>query len=226
MSPSHGPRRRKRGDPLAWASAFLCLFAAPASAQEAERDDTEDLPEIVVTAERTPTEIEDLGGGIDVVRPDDAPGPKAGVSELLSSVVGVGVQGGDFVGEKATVNTRGIQGMYGVQRTLVLSDGVPINDAYLGDADLRLFSLGMIDRIEVVRGPGSALYGSNALGGVVNVISRRGGETPETELSVFAGGHDTYGGSLGHGGRVGALGYFLSGEMLSTNGYIRNPDGS
>ncbi len=214
--------------PLA-AAAVLVLGTFASAQDQADPDPTGDDPsleEIVVTATRVPTGIDDLGGGIDVLRPDETALLQAGLAALLSDLPGVDVQG-TFFGEKPTVNMRGMQGQFGTQRTLVLSDGVPLNDAYLGDADLRVFGTAMIDRVEVVRGPGSALYGKSAIGGVINLISRRGTDVPATEVSLMGGEYDTFGATVGHGARVGGFDYFVSAETLSTDGYITNStDGS
>jgi outer membrane receptor protein involved in Fe transport len=213
---------------VAAAAACCIAFSAESLAQETGSGfDTsfDELPEIVVTANRVPTPRSETVGVVEVVRPDDVPGPTGGVADLISTVPGVDAQG-TFPGEKTTLNLRGLQGSYGTQRTLVMADGVPLNDGYLGDADLRLLGTGLFERIEVLRGPGSALYGGSALGGVVNLIPRRAGDRPEGEVSVFGGDFGTFGASARGGARAGAFDWYVSAEALRTDGYIDNIDGT
>jgi outer membrane receptor protein involved in Fe transport len=210
---------------VVFATGLAAIAASSASIAQEGALGPEDLDEIVITATRTPSRMGDLGGGIDVVSPEEVPGPPTGLAGLLSTVLGVDAQG-TFIGEKTTLNVRGLQGSYGTQRTLVMADGIPLNDGYLGDADLRLLGAGLFERVEVVRGPGSALYGGSALGGVVNLIPRRAGEEPEGEVALFGGDYGTLGASAAGGARSGPLDWYVSAETVKTDGYMKNPDGT
>jgi outer membrane receptor for ferrienterochelin and colicins len=92
------------------------------------------------------------------------------------------------------VNIRGSSGFsYGVgSRVLLLVDGVPLLGPDTGDIRFDGLPMAQVDRIEVVKGPGSALYGSGALGGVVNLITRGFPETPQTSIRVFGGAYQPF----------------------------------
>lgn len=109
--------------------------------------------------------------------------------ELLSEVPGIEAVSGTPVG--ATLRIRGI----GESRVLVLVDGQPSGGAFLENRDLGRLSLGAVERVEVVKGPMSALYGSDALGGVVNVITRAPAKGFQSDLRMGGGDGGRYEGS-------------------------------
>ena len=108
-------------------------------------------------------------------------------------------------------------------RTLVLIDGVPVNKADGGSVNWNLISTGDVERIEVVKGPGSALYGGNAMGGVINVVNRRPSKKLEGNASIDYGTYNTQGVKARLAGRVGidSAKYFY----WSTNAIYRKSDG-
>lgn len=147
------------------------------------------------------------------------------LDEILTGWPGIDVVGQSRYGQEVRVNTRGIPSGFGTQRTLVLLDGRPLTDEYLGNVDLAQYPLAAIDRVEAILGPASALYGTNALGGVVNLVPRRGGLTPTTEIAFEGGSFGTVHGSLAHGRRFGDVDLFLTLDGTDTNGYLRNDAG-
>lgn len=111
-----------------------------------------------------------------------------------------------------------MRGFNGSNRTLTLLDGTPLNDAYAGDVTWTSLPTGEVERIEIVRGAFSALYGGNAMGGVINVLTR---PIAHRQLSASAQG-GTYGtgqfsGHYGH--RVGPMGLSVGYQGLRTDGY-------
>jgi iron complex outermembrane recepter protein len=111
-----------------------------------------------------------------------------------------------------------LRGFNGANRTLTLLDGMPLNDAYAGDVTWTSLPTGEVERVEVVRGPFSSLYGGNAMGGVVNVLTR---VIDKRQLSLTAQG-GTYGTAQfgGHfGNRIGPVGLSIGYQRLQTNGY-------
>lgn len=111
-----------------------------------------------------------------------------------------------------------MRGFNGANRTLTLLDGMPLNDAYTGEVTWTSLPTGEVERVEVVRGPFSSLYGGNAMGGVVNVLTRA---IDRRQLLLTAQG-GTYGTAQvgGHyGQRVGSLGLSVGYQRLQTNGY-------
>jgi iron complex outermembrane receptor protein len=118
------------------------------------------------------------------------------------------------------IGMRGFSGRgTGQSRVLILLDGQPINNSYTGAVNWTALPLGEVERIEVVRGPYSALYGGNAMGGVVNVITRPIARR-SAELDVQGGTFGTWNYSARAGGRLGTrLGLAVGVDGLRTDGY-------
>jgi outer membrane receptor protein involved in Fe transport len=116
---------------------------------------------------------------------------------------------------------RGLAGS-GASRALVLEDGVPLNDPFGGWIYWGRVPRTAVDRVEVVRGGGSDLYGSTALAGVVQVV-RTGTESPRLDADLSTGGQDLGEGSLFAGGRRGGWGARVAAEVFSTSGYFPVP---
>ena len=111
-----------------------------------------------------------------------------------------------------------MRGFNGSNRTLTLLDGMPLNDAYTGDVTWTSLPTGEVERIEVVRGPFSSLYGGNAMGGVINVLTRVI-DRRQLDLMAQGGTHGTaqFGGH--YGDRIGPFGLSVGYQRLQTNGY-------
>lgn len=185
------------------------------------------MPEIVVTPARTAQEIHDVPAGIQVISAETVRRANAiGLDAVLKNAAGIDLQGGAFPGSPVKVNLRGLTTGYQSERVLVLMDGRRVNDPYQGNTELSLIPLDNIERIEILRGPASALYGSNAEGGVINIITRQGTAQPSTRLSFAAGTHDTVHSLLSHGWKTGRFDYFLTGSYLDTAGFTKNSDGT
>lgn len=143
------------------------------------------------------------------------------VDQALTAVEGVyGYRQRGVTDNEVGIGMRGFSGRgNGQARVLVLLDGQPLNNSYTGAVNWTGLSLTDVDRIEVVRGPFSALYGGNAMGGVVNILTRPI-DRRSAELTVRYGTFETQ----SYAGRVGArvrnrLGLGLSFESLDTGGY-------
>jgi iron complex outermembrane recepter protein len=150
----------------AFATAFL-LSAMPSLAEEK----TTKMNEIVVTATRTEKALEDSPGSVAVVTKKDMEKRIiTTVDESLNTTAGVLNQRGKGLLENSPRIMVG--GITGYQRTLVQMDGMTVNNAYTGNVSWNLFTPEDIERVEVVKGPFSSLYGGYAMGGVVNVITK------------------------------------------------------
>jgi vitamin B12 transporter len=187
----------------AWSA--LTAFAAPAVLAQAAPKDTVRLSEIVVTPTKVPTLRSSIAAAITVLRGDEL--RERGitlVADALRDVVGAAVvQPGSF-GALTSLFLRGGQSDY----TSVLVDGVPINDPG-GAVNLADLTTDNVDRIEIVRGPASVLYGSDAVAGVVQVFTRRGQGPTRAEATVESGLFDAViPGSL-DAGRRGAANHAL-----------------
>ena len=142
--------------------------------------------EVVVTATRTEKSIADTPGDVHVVTKEDIETRNIrAADEAINDVPGVfDRRGKGLLDTQAQIALRGIPG---ANRTLILLDGVPINDAYTGAVMWTGFSPGSVEKIEVVQGPFASLYGGNAMGGVVNIITKM----PEKREIVLDAGYGT-----------------------------------
>ncbi|KPK39990.1 MAG: hypothetical protein AMJ69_04030 [Gammaproteobacteria bacterium SG8_47] len=148
---------------------------------------------IIVTATRTAqTADETLSSVIIIDREEITRNPLADVADLLRLRAGVEISRQGGIGQLTTVFIRGTESNH----TVFMIDGVKINDANIGLAAIQNIDTQMIERIEVVKGPRSTLYGSEAIGGVINIITRRGGEGVDVDASIEAGSFSTVGASF------------------------------
>jgi vitamin B12 transporter len=150
---------------------FLLLSCAGCAAAATAADEVAPANHIVVTATRTPTPIDEVLAPVIVIdREAIERSAAADVTELLRFHAGLDLGRNGGPGQTTAVFIRGADSNH----TLVLVDGVRVNPGTIGLAALQNIPPGMIERIEVVKGPRSALYGTDAIGGVINVITRRG----------------------------------------------------
>ncbi len=182
-------------------------WAAPAL------EDGEDvLDNIVITATKTEADVRDVPASVTVITAEDiARANVKSVEDILRYQTGFAVK--DMGGMKATkVSMRGMS-QNGV---LVMVDGVSVNNGYTGGANWSSVPVEMIERIEVVRGAGSALYGSNAMGGVVNIITK---ETTGGKITAGFGSHHTRYGDLYYGLKENDLFFSVNYGKRTTDGY-------
>ena len=146
---------------------------------------TASLEEIVVTATRTEKEVKDAPGSVSIVTKEDIEKRNIKtIDEALNTTPGVfNRRGKGLMDTLANISLRGIPG---ANRTLIMKDGMIMNNAYTGDVTWTGMP-GDIERIEVVEGPFSSLYGGYAMGGVINIITKM----PEKREFVFKSGYGT-----------------------------------
>lgn len=143
------------------------------------------LDTIVVTASRNAQSVDDALASVTVITRDEIENSQAtDLTDLLASVPGVEVVRSGGRGQIASIFTRGTES----DHTLVLVDGVKINPGTLGSANISYLNPEMIERIEVVKGPRSTLYGSEAIGGVIQIFTRKSGPLA---TAVISGGADS-----------------------------------
>jgi vitamin B12 transporter len=176
------------------------------------------LTDVVVTATKTYTSTLELANSISIIDSVDiSKRNKANVFDLLKTEYGLSsIQFGPS-GGLSTINIRGAD----VGHALILIDGVEMNltSESANLYDFANLSLEGIDRIEVLRGPQSTLYGSDAMAGVVNIITKKGLGSPALTLSGEGGSFNTYKGALGFAGTFNRLNYNLSFSRTQTNGF-------
>ncbi len=197
------------------APLFALGIMFPAAAVVPAPADTA-IEAVVVTASRTPQPLDRVGSAVTVIdRREIEERQAATAADVLRAVPGVSVSQSGPVGALTQVRIRGAE----ANHVLVLIDGVEANDlATSGEFGFEHLATFDIGRIEIVRGPQSALWGSDALAGVINVVTRRPSRALEVE-GYGEGGSDSY---LNAGARIGAGGdrgfISLSGSHLRTDG--------
>ena len=177
--------------------AVACAAALPAFAQSGRPTD---LDEVVVTANRGPVPVRDVIAPVEVIDREAIERSQArSLPDLLRGRAGISIgnQGGQ--GKLTTLFLRGAES----DHVLVLVDGVRIGSATSGLASFQDLPLELIERIEIVRGPRSSLYGSEAIGGVIQVFTRRDAGAITPRVSFGGGSHESYEASAGVGGRAG-----------------------
>ncbi|MGE8362860.1 TonB-dependent receptor domain-containing protein [Pseudomonas sp.] len=142
------------------------------------------------------------------------------VPELLSRVPGVSIVQNGGRGSLTSLFLRGAN----ANQTLVLVDGVRLNAAASGLARLEFLSPEQIERVEVVRGPRSALYGADAIGGVIQIFTRRGSEGLQPRLRLAAGTQQTFERSLGLSGGDERTRFDLGASLVEGAGFDRSQD--
>lgn len=148
--------------------------------------------DVVVTAARQPQAIQRAGSAIEVIRADEIDRSSLStVSDLLRAQPGLALVENGGPGKLTNIQLRGAESRH----TLVLVDGFRINDTSStgGEFDFSNLALADVERIEILRGPQSALYGSDAIGGVINIITRKGRGAPRASLTMEAGSYGTFG---------------------------------
>jgi len=151
---------------------------------------TATLDPIVVTATRTATPLSQIASSVTVITAEEIEEKQqTQVLDVLRSVPGVNVFNNGNRGSSTTIALRGTDNKH----TLVLIDGIEFRDAATlgGGPQLENLTTDAIEQIEIVRGAQSVLYGSDAIGGIINIITKKGTRTPQIHTAVEAGSFST-----------------------------------
>lgn len=183
------------------------------------------LPEVVIAATRNPMQADDIPARIDIItKAQIESSPANNVDDLLkvSSAIEVGRTNGIF-SKNASLVMRGLNGSY---RSLILVDGVPINKSDGGSINWSRLNAANIERIEIIEGPGSALYGGNAMGGTINIVTRDPIHHFEANAALTGGSFGTLGESFYIGGKARNNGFSWSMNSFARrgDGYVTAPD--
>lgn len=175
------------------------------------------LDEIVISANKTQTPYYAVGSSVTIITSEEISRKQtSSVIELLREVPGVSViqQGGP--GKLSYVSLRGAN----TNHTLVIIDGAKMNDASSPSNafDFSTLNTHDIERIEILRGPQSTLYGSDAIAGVINIITKQGNGSQQYSLSAEGGSNSYYKGILSTGGGYKNLNYFVSALRIGSKG--------
>jgi len=189
-------------------AALLCAVSTIAVAQDG-------LDEVVVTAARSEQRISQTLLHTSVITQSDIQASGASdVPTLLRNLAGAEVTQNGGVGSQSSLFLRGTNSSH----TLVLLDGVRIGSATSGATAIDQLMLDQIERIEVVRGNASSLYGAEAIGGVVQIFTKRGKGAPAMSASAGYGTHATRRASASLGGEVGDANFYLGASKFATDG--------
>ena len=174
------------------------------------------LPETVVTATRLPTDVAKVNHDVTVIEAEaiQAAGA-ASLPELLSQQAGVQIARSGGAGTLPNLFVRGTS----ANRTVVLVDGVRVYGLDSGLSPLEHIPLAQIDRVEIVRGAMSGLYGADAIGGVIQVFTREGEGAMRPFVNIGVGSEGRFGASAGVSGKTGNTRYALTVSHDSTDGF-------
>ena len=198
-----------RRSALAIALAPLFAHSSPILAADTT------LSDIVVTASRTEQKVSDALGDISVITQDQI--QKAGQTtlvQLLAMQPGIQIAQNGGTGKSSDVYIRGANATH----TLVLIDGLRVSSATTGTTALENIPLDQIERVEILRGPASSLYGADAIGGVIQIFTKSGKGQPRLNASVGLGTYGSSSASAGIAGRVENTSFSVQAGASSTNG--------
>jgi len=194
----------------------LTLFVSfPFSLFAQEKEVT--LGKVVVTATRVETPIEEIASSVTVISSEEIERKqKTHVMEILRGIPGLDVVRTGGAGKNTSVFIRGANS----EHTLVMIDGVEVNDPISPGRsyDFAHLTVDNIERIEVIRGPQSTLYGSDAIGGVVNIITKKGEGKPKFFLSAEGGSFTTFREATGISGGNKWVNYSFALSRFDTEG--------
>lgn len=184
---------------------------------------------VIVTATRTSARASAVVSDVSVVtREQIEQAPQSSLGELLQAQPGLQISTNGGIGTPTSINVRGGSSA----QTLVLIDGQRVSSATQGTTALEHIPLNQIERIEILRGPASSLYGADAVTGVIQIFTRKGEGAPRLSAEAGIGTYGTAAGSLNYGGTTGNtsfnvnLGYTGSGGFSATRSgaFGFNPD--
>src|SRR5690606_28819133 len=178
--------------------------------------------QVVVTPSRSEEPAANVASAITVIdraEIERAVGSGATVANILKGLPGLNIAQSGGPGGETNVRIRGADS----DQTLVMIDGVRINDpASTGsEFDFAVFSLANVERIEILRGPQSGLYGGDAIGGVINIITRKGEGPPQGFAAIEGGSYNTFSQRAGVSGANGPLSYSFGASNFLTSGFSR-----
>lgn len=195
-------------------TSFLFIFI-PFSLSAQEKEVT--LQPIVVTATRVETPIEEIASSVTVISSEEIRRKqRPTVLEVLRGTPGLDVVQTGGVGKTTSISIRGANS----EHTLIMIDGVEVNDPMspTRSYDFAHLTVDNIERIEILRGPQSTLYGSDAIGGIIHIITKKGEGKPKIHLSAEGGSYTTFRETAGVSGGNKWVNYSLGLSRFDTDG--------
>ena len=203
-----------------WSLTLCCLCGLLVNAEETISPTAKaPLEEIVVTASRYPQEVKNIPANINVITSKDIQKSYATtVDELLKNIADINFKSYSGNASQSEIDLRGF-GENSFGKTLILLNGVRLNRPDMASINWLQIPINEIERIEVVRGTSSVLYGDNAVSGVINIITKPAEEKPSLNLSVVESSYNTYDRRVGFSGTHDKLSFSVRGENILTDGY-------
>ena len=192
-------------------SLIGAVFASPIYAVE-----TIHLESVVVTASRTPQTRESVIGDVSIIDAEEI--QRAGQStlvELLALQAGIEISSSGGAGTASGIFIRGTNASH----VVVLIDGMRVDSATLGSTAFENLPLGQIEKIEILRGPASTLYGQDAIGGVIQIFTKKGEGAVKFSGNLGYGSYNTKRADAGVNGSVGDTRYALNVSSLDTDSF-------
>ena len=197
---------------------WIAILAYPASAQEVAMADQPELetPDVVVSATKTPTPAKQVTSAVEVITGEEMQQRKVKtVAEALRWAQGLSVNQSGGPGTTVDVRMRGGT----PEQTLVLIDGAIVNSGTIGSYDFANLTSDNIERIEILRGSQSMLWGSDAMGGVINITTKRGRDNPNISAFTEYGSFNTIRGGASLSGKKGPIDFSGSITRWDTAGF-------
>jgi iron complex outermembrane receptor protein len=201
--------------------ASISFFPVVVLATDLQKEDQPvfALEEVVVTASRNLEGVEKIPAQVTVITAEDiAKSTARDVIGLLSVEGGLVTRG--FLGndKKSAIDIRGM-GETSVSNVLVLVDGIRINPSDMAGPDFSAIVLDQIERVEIVHGAGTVQYGNGAVGGVINIITRKPGGEKQVDLKLETGSYNFYQGTASARGSYGRFHLTVLGNYTDSDGY-------
>ena len=212
-------------DLVFWFCWMICLFPSvfmevPVFAQTSSPAEPVRMEEVVVTATRDREEVRRVPSSVSVITAEDIKQSGAtSVVDVLDKLEGIQVRSYSGNSPEAMIDLRGFGGENPFGKTLILLDGRRLNRPDMHSANWFQIPLGNIERIEVVRGANVVLYGDNAIGGVINIITKKGKGRPVVSATATAGSYGLNNERIGISGKQDKLAYAANGENYFSWGY-------
>jgi vitamin B12 transporter len=214
----HNMTRKGDGEMKKYVSVMLVVGMMAVSTSAEERPRTNAIPEIVVSATRMESDAEAVASSVTVVTRDEMERKQdTTVMEVLRDIPGVQVVQNGGPGTTANVFIRGAQS----EQILVLVDGIEVNDPISPGRGARLSDMDLdnVERIEVLRGAQSGLYGSDAIAGVISITTKKGEGPAQSYVSAEAGSYNTFEESAGVSGGSRKFNYSVGVSRADSDGF-------
>ena len=198
----------------------LAVFAFTQTVIAADYDEDENEGEVFLSLTKTAEPLRDLTTNLTVITEEEIKEKSANtLGDVLEGELGISYKNNGPLGQPQSIFMRGAKS----EQTLVLIDGRKINDAALGGADFTSIPASMIEKVEIIRGSGAAIYGTGAFGGVINVITKKATPLTHNVNPYFSyGTFNTINAGITGAYANDVISILIAPSMLSSDGYRKN----